>query len=108
MTSTAIREIEQVVKGQATMDGDGVRMTRIIGSQQLNMLDPFLLLDHFESDRAEDSPYRAHLGRARISVPRLYRQQTLRRQSFPFASTEEEARATVTEVTGVGVLVART
>ncbi|MDT8319127.1 MAG: pirin family protein [Xanthomonadales bacterium] len=35
-------------------DGDGVRMTRIIGTQELNLLDPFLLLDCFESERAED------------------------------------------------------
>ena len=54
MTLTAERELERVVTGQATMDGDGVRMTRIIGGHELNMLDPFLLLDHFESDQAED------------------------------------------------------
>jgi redox-sensitive bicupin YhaK (pirin superfamily) len=29
-------------------------MTRIIGSQELNMLDPFLLLDAFESDQPQD------------------------------------------------------
>ncbi|MGD2130559.1 MAG: pirin family protein [Lysobacterales bacterium] len=35
-------------------DGDGVRMTRIIGTPQLDMLDPFLLLDCFESDQPQD------------------------------------------------------
>jgi len=35
-------------------DGAGVRMTRIIGTPQLDMLDPFLLLDCFESDDPED------------------------------------------------------
>jgi redox-sensitive bicupin YhaK (pirin superfamily) len=35
-------------------DGAGVRMTRIIGTPQLDMLDPFLLLDCFESDNPED------------------------------------------------------
>ena len=29
-------------------------MTRIIGSQELDMLDPFLLLDCFESDQPQD------------------------------------------------------
>jgi redox-sensitive bicupin YhaK (pirin superfamily) len=29
-------------------------MTRVIGSQELNMLDPFLLLDAFESDQPQD------------------------------------------------------
>lgn len=48
------RELQHKINGQAAMDGDGVRMTRIIGSAALDMLDPFLLLDHFESDQAED------------------------------------------------------
>ena len=41
-------------RGMPASDGDGVRMTRIIGTPQLNVLDPFLLLDFFESDRPED------------------------------------------------------
>ena len=48
------RELLTVTSGQATTDGDGVKMTRIIGSQELNMLDPFLLLDAFESDQPQD------------------------------------------------------
>lgn len=36
------------------MDGAGVKLTRIIGSHEINMLDPFLLLDCFESDQPED------------------------------------------------------
>jgi len=40
--------------GVAATDGDGVKMTRIIGSQELNLLDPFLLLDVFESDQPDD------------------------------------------------------
>ena len=31
--------------GMAATDGDGVKMTRIIGTHELNTLDPFLLLD---------------------------------------------------------------
>lgn len=48
------REVQQVSQGQLATDGDGVKLTRIIGTQELNMLDPFLLLDAFESDRPED------------------------------------------------------
>ena len=48
------RELQFLSDGQAAMDGDGVRMTRLIGTPELNMLDPFLLLDNFESDSAED------------------------------------------------------
>ncbi len=49
-----IREVVSVVNGIATSDGDGVKMTRVIASPELTMLDPFLLLDHFESDDAKD------------------------------------------------------
>ncbi|MBB1274783.1 pirin family protein [Psychromonas sp. SR45-3] len=48
------RSINKIVSGVPTSDGDGVKLTRIIGSPQLDMLDPFLLLDCFESDQAED------------------------------------------------------
>ena len=48
------REIVATTPGVPASDGAGVRMTRIIGSPQLDLLDPFLLLDCFESDRPED------------------------------------------------------
>lgn len=48
------REILTTTAGLPATDGDGVRMTRIIGTQELNVLDPFLLLDAFESDRPDD------------------------------------------------------
>ena len=48
------REISQVVTGQKTSDGDGVQLTRVIGTSDLNMLDPFLLLDAFGSDKPLD------------------------------------------------------
>jgi len=52
--NTQIRELRTVIKGLPTTDGDGVKMTRMIGSPELNMLDPFLLFDVFESDQAND------------------------------------------------------
>ncbi|MBT8057909.1 MAG: pirin family protein [Gammaproteobacteria bacterium] len=48
------RKILTTTVGVPATDGDGVRMTRIIGSPELDMLDPFLLLDCFESDRPQD------------------------------------------------------
>jgi redox-sensitive bicupin YhaK (pirin superfamily) len=48
------REIVFTTSGMPTTDGDGVKMTRVIGTQELNMLDPFLLLDAFESDQPQD------------------------------------------------------
>ena len=48
------RTLIKTFSGIDTADGDGVKLTRIIGSPQLNMLDPFLLLDCFASDQAQD------------------------------------------------------
>ena len=44
----------QLSQGQLATDGGGVKLTRIIGTPVLEMLDPFLLLDAFESDEPED------------------------------------------------------
>lgn len=52
--SIQVRELQTVTAGIPAMDGDGVKMTRIIGSPELNMLDPFLLLDAFETDEPTD------------------------------------------------------
>ena len=51
---TRVRELHARVPGQATSDGAGVKITRFIGSQYLNMLDPFLLMDVFASDDPDD------------------------------------------------------
>ena len=52
--SVRTRELRLSSAGQQAMDGDGVRLTRVIGTHALNMLDPFLLLDAFESDQPQD------------------------------------------------------
>ena len=46
--------VTRTVRGMAASDGAGVKLTRVIGSPQLDMLDPFLMLDEFGTDRAED------------------------------------------------------
>ena len=48
------RPLDRFFSGQPTSDGAGVRLTRYIGSQLLSELDPFLLLDFFESDNPDD------------------------------------------------------
>ena len=51
------RPIETIIEPQQVIEGAGVRLKRSIGTQALDYLDPFLLLDHFESTNADD--YRA-------------------------------------------------
>ncbi len=48
------RRVSRVVRGLPTTDGAGVELTRVIGQPALPMLDPFLLLDAFRSDRPGD------------------------------------------------------
>lgn len=54
VTGSADREVAKVIAGVAATDGAGVELIRVIGSPQLNMLDPFLLLDRFSSDKPDD------------------------------------------------------
>ena len=49
-----MRTVKQIIKGMPATDGAGVELTRVIGQPALNMLDPFLLLDAFRSDKPED------------------------------------------------------
>ena len=42
------------LRGMPASDGAGVKLTRVIGTPQLPDLDPFLMLDEFGTDRAED------------------------------------------------------
>ena len=42
------------LRGRAASDGAGVKLTRVIGGPELPDFDPFLLLDEFGTDRAED------------------------------------------------------
>jgi len=51
---TTDRQVTKVITGQPTSDGAGVQLTRVLGTPQLDHLDPFLLLDEFKSDRPGD------------------------------------------------------
>jgi len=48
------REVARVVRGRPASDGAGVKLTRVIGQSDLDMLDPFLMLDEFRSDSSSD------------------------------------------------------
>jgi hypothetical protein len=49
-----IKEIQQITRGKATSDGAGVKMTRLIGNSEIDLLDPFLMLDFFGTENPED------------------------------------------------------
>ena len=52
--SSKPRGILTVIEPQAVVEGAGVRLKRSIGTHTLDYLDPFLLLDHFQSKNRAD------------------------------------------------------
>jgi redox-sensitive bicupin YhaK (pirin superfamily) len=51
---TRPRGVERVIAGQGVMDGAGVKINRVLTQTLQRRLDPFLMLDNFASDKAND------------------------------------------------------
>lgn len=60
------RPVRTTLNRQPTTEGAGVRLNRVFGYHEAPRLDPFLMLDDFRSDRAEDYlkgfPWHPHRG----------------------------------------------
>ena len=50
----AMRKLHQVIPAMPTSDGAGVKLRRSLGQSQQARLDPFLMLDEFSSENADD------------------------------------------------------
>jgi redox-sensitive bicupin YhaK (pirin superfamily) len=48
------RTVDTIIEPEPVVEGAGVRLNRSLGTQTLNYLDPFLLLDHFASRNPGD------------------------------------------------------
>jgi quercetin 2,3-dioxygenase len=48
------RSVQNIVEPEPVVEGAGVRLKRTIGTETLNYVDPFLLLDHFASTNPRD------------------------------------------------------
>ena len=63
---TPVRHIKKVWKSLPTIEGAGVRLQRVFGFREVPQLDPFLLLDCFQSDNRDDYvrgfPWHPHRG----------------------------------------------
>ena len=68
------RPVAQVVTPEPVVEGAGVHLRRSIGTRKLDHLDPFLLLDHFESidpgDYKAGFPYHPHRGIETVTIVR--------------------------------------
>ena len=53
-TVSRSRDVERLVAGQATSDGDGVKLTRVLTQPLQRRLDPYLMLDAFGTDNPDD------------------------------------------------------
>jgi redox-sensitive bicupin YhaK (pirin superfamily) len=72
--SQSSRAVAQIVTPEPVVEGAGVHLRRSIGTRKLDHLDPFLLLDHFESARPADYqagfPYHPHRGIETVTIVR--------------------------------------
>src|SRR5438067_4526702 len=72
--SPSSRRVAQVVTPEPVVEGAGVHLRRSIGTPRLDHLDPFLLLDHFESvspaDYEAGFPYHPHGGIETVTLVR--------------------------------------
>jgi redox-sensitive bicupin YhaK (pirin superfamily) len=72
--SEVSRPVARVVTPQPVVEGAGVHLRRSIGTRGLDHLDPFLLLDHFESavpaDYEAGFPYHPHRGIETVTLVR--------------------------------------
>ena len=60
------RKVGKIVTGFPTVDGAGVHLVRVIGSETVKDFDPFLMLDAFDSENPDDYtrgfPWHPHRG----------------------------------------------
>jgi hypothetical protein len=72
--SQSSRPVVHVVTPEPVVEGAGVHLRRSIGTRRLDHLDPFLLLDHFESVKPADYeagfPYHPHRGIETVTLVR--------------------------------------
>ena len=72
--SQVSRPVARIVTPEPVVEGAGVHLRRSLGTRSLDHLDPFLLLDHFESVEPSDYeagfPYHPHRGIETVTVIR--------------------------------------
>ena len=72
--SQSERPVASIITPEPVVEGAGVHLRRSIGTRRLDHLDPFLLLDHFESvspaDYEAGFPYHPHRGIETVTLVR--------------------------------------
>jgi len=67
----SLKPIRRIIKPTETMDGAGVKLSRVFGHDEVDLTDPFLMLDHFKSEDPKavspGFPWHPHRGIETIS-----------------------------------------
>lgn len=76
----------KVITGTSVKDGAGVKLNRVIGTEKLDNVDPFLLLDEFRSDNKEDyiSGFPMHPHRGFETITYMVKGKFIHRDSKGF------------------------
>ena len=61
------RSIQRVVTGVEQSEGAGARVRRLIGTNSIERFNPFLMFDHFKSNRPDGFPEHPHSGQETIT-----------------------------------------
>ena len=61
-----LRKVEKIIASKQVTEGAGVKLNRVFGYYEVPLFDPFLLLDHFQSENPDDFmagfPWHPHRG----------------------------------------------
>ena len=91
------REVTLVVDAQPHIEGAGVHLRRALGSRALPLLDPFLMLDEFHSDKPEDYelgfPSHPHRGFETVTYMLARRGRAPRQPRQPRRTSAPAARS---------------
>jgi quercetin 2,3-dioxygenase len=70
---TKLLKLKSAFAGLATSDGAGVKLTRYVGTRSLAQVDPFLMLDSFDSENGDDyiAGFPTHPHRGQITFTYL-------------------------------------
>ena len=91
-TVARARDVERLIAGQATSDGAGVKLTRVLTQSLQRRLDPFLMLDAFGTDNPQDYiggfPDHPHRGFETVTYMIAGRMQSTAERGGPFGHRE--------------------